>query len=314
MSYQLRRNQTIGANLRRICRKQVEGALAIARGERETDDTPVHQTRKHLKKARAALQMVADKIGRSQFKKQDHCFRDVGRMISDVRDAEVRLQTVRQLQEITRRTSHQTFGKTEELLLAELEHFIAAFAGWQKQAVAQLEKVRDEIQGWPVEELDCKDIRCAVQRDYKSARHALACAKTQPTPENFHEFRSEAKRLLYQLRIMRPINPLVLGALVDDLDSVGKVFGRSHDLYFLGERLRRHDAQAPDRERRELVAVIDASELELQSRGVDLAERFFEERPRAFGHRLGTWLQQWLNGEAPTVADALVCHDASVLK
>ena len=63
----------------------------------------------------------------------------------------------------------------------------------------------------------------------------------------------------------------------------------------------------------ELVAVIEASEVELQNRGLDLAERFFEERPRDFGHRLGSWLQQWLRGEAPTVADALVCHDASVL-
>jgi CHAD domain-containing protein len=313
MTYQLRPNQTLGANLRRICRKQVENAVAIARGEKEPDDTPVHQTRKHLKKARAALQMVADEIGRPYFKKQDHCFRDVGRLISDVRDAEVRLQTVRQLQEITRRTSHYTFRKTEELLLAELEHFMAAFAGWQKQAAPQLERLRDEIEGWQIEELDGKAIRCAVQGAYKAARHALDCAKTKPTPENFHQFRSEAKRLLYQLRIMRPINPLGLSALIDDLDSVGKVFGRSHDLFFLRERMRREDAHAPARETRELVAVIKASELELQNRGVDLAERFFGERPRSFGHRLGTWLEQWLSGEAPTVADVLVCHNPSIL-
>ncbi len=286
MSYQLRRNQTLGANLRRICQKQVEGALEIVRGEREANDTPVHETRKHLKKARAALQMVSDEIGRPRFKKQDHCFRDIARLISDVRDAEVRLQTVRQLQEITRRTSQQTFHKTEELLLAELEHFMAAFADWQKQAAPQLEKLQAEVEAWPVENLDCKNIRCAAQRAYKTARHALACAKTKPTPENFHE---------------------------DDLDSVGEVFGRSHDLYFLGERLRRVDSQPPARETRELVAVIEATEVELQNRGVDLAERFFEERPRDFGHRLGSWLQQWLRGEAPTVADALVCHDASVL-
>jgi len=57
----------------------------------------------------------------------------------------------------------------------------------------------------------------------------------------------------------------------------------------------------------------EATEVELQNRGLDLAERFFEERPRDFGHRLGIWLQQWLRGEAPTVADALVCHDVSVL-
>src|SRR5881398_1416009 len=314
MSFQLRRNQTLGANLRRICRKQVESALAIVRGEREPNDTPVHQTRKHLKKARAALQMVSNEIGRPRFKKQDHCFRDIARLISDVRDAEVRLQTVRQLQEITRRTSQQTFRKTEELLLAELEHFMAAFAGWQKQAAPELEESEAEIKEWPIEDLDCKDIRCAAQRAYKAARHALVCAKGKRTPANFHEFRSEAKRLLYQLRILRPINPLVIGALIDGLDSVADVFGRSHDLYFLGERLRRVDAQPPARETRELVAVIEATEVELQNRGVDLAERFVEERPRDFGHRLGSWLQQWLRGEAPTVADALVCHDTSVLK
>ena len=314
MSYQLRRNQTLGANLRRICWKQVEGALEIVRGDREANDTPVHETRKHLKKARAALQLVADDIGRPHYKKQDHCFRDVARLISDVRDAEVRLQTVRQLQEITRRTSQQTFRKTEELLLAELEHFMAAFADWQKQVAPQLEKLQEEIDAWPIENLDCKDIRCTTQRAYKAARHALVCAKSKPMPENFHEFRSEAKRLLYQLRILRPINPLVIGALIDDLDSVAEVFGRLHDLNFLGERLRCDGAQPPPRETRELVAVIEAGEVELQNRGVDLAERVFEERPRDFGHRLGTWLQQWLRGEAPTVADALVCHDTSVLK
>src|SRR5437763_16143972 len=313
MSYQLRRNQTLGANLRRICRKQVDAALEIMRGEREANNTPVHETRKHLKKARAALQMVADEIGRPHYKKQDHCFRDVARFISDVRDAEARLQTVRQLQEITRCTAQQTFRKTEELLLAELEHFMAAFAGWQKQAAPQLEKLQEEIEVWPVGNLDCKNIRCAVQRAYKSARDRLAYAKAKPTPEDFHEFRSEAKRLLYQLRILRPINPLVIGALIDDLDSVGEIFGRSHDLYFLGERLRCNGAQPPARETRDLVAVIGASEVELQNRGVDLAERFFEERPRDFGHRLGSWLQQWLRGGAATVADALVCHDTRVV-
>src|SRR5437764_7583619 len=196
MSYELRRDQKLGANLRRICRKQVENALQVVSGEVEVDDSPVHQTRKHLKKARAALRIVSDQIGRGLFKEQDRSFRDIGRLISDVRDAEVRLQTVRQLQDITRRTSRQTFHKTEELLLAELEHFMAAFADWQKQAAPQLEKLQEEIEGWHVENLDCKNIRCAAQRAYKTARHALDCAKTKPTPENFHEFRSEAKRLL----------------------------------------------------------------------------------------------------------------------
>src|SRR6267378_8472542 len=99
MSYELRRDQKLGANLRRICCKQVESGLQVVRGEVEVDDGPVHQTRKHLKKARAALRIVSDEIGRGLFKEQDRSFRDIGRLISDVRDAEVRLQTVHQRSE-----------------------------------------------------------------------------------------------------------------------------------------------------------------------------------------------------------------------
>lgn len=309
MSYELRPDQALGANLRRICCKQVESALEVVRGEVEVDDSPVHQTRKHLKKARAALRIVADEIGRGLFKAQDRALRDIGRLISDVRDAEVRLQTVRQLQEITLRQSKQTFHKTEELLLTELEHFLAAFAGWQKEAEAALTKLCAEIGDWPIHNLDCKSVRAAIQRRYKCARDAFSCAQAKPTPEHFHELRSEAKCLLYQLRILRPINPLVLSALLDELNSLGNVLGRSHDLHFLGDRVRSKDSRPSQREARELMAVIETSEVELQNRGIDLAEHFFEERPRDFGNRLGGWLQQWMKGETPSLADALVCKD-----
>ena len=58
MSYQLKHRETLGENLRRICRQQIEWAIASAKGEKKPDDTPVHETRKHLKKTRAALRLV----------------------------------------------------------------------------------------------------------------------------------------------------------------------------------------------------------------------------------------------------------------
>src|ERR1700726_4241853 len=131
MSYQLRREETFGEGLRRICRKQVELALAITEGKKEPRDTPVHETRKHLKKARAVLHLVRKEIGRGLFKNEDHALRDVGRLISEIRDAEVRLETVRELQTVTRRQRRGRFDRLEEILMLELENFIAAFAEWQ---------------------------------------------------------------------------------------------------------------------------------------------------------------------------------------
>jgi hypothetical protein len=84
MSYELRNGESLGEDLRRICRKQVELALAIATGEAAPDDTPVHDTRRHLKKARAALRLVKKAISPDLFKRQDHCLRDVGML--DLRD------------------------------------------------------------------------------------------------------------------------------------------------------------------------------------------------------------------------------------
>ena len=313
MSYQLQRNETPGEGVRRICRRQVELALAIVAGEKETVDTPVHETRKHLKKARAALRLVRREIGRGLFKRQDHCLRDVGRMISEIRDAEVRLETVRQLQKVTRR--RQCYQNVEEILAHELENFVAAFAEWQSQAVPILERVRDDIDTWPVDQFDLIQVRRSIQGTYKRGRDASAAAKRVGSAESFHHFRKEAKQLWYQLRILRPINPVVLKTLTAELGSLGDLLGRAHDLDFLAERMRHEpDETTWQREGHELLAVIEASQSDLQRGAGDLAERFYSERPRDFGARVAGWLERWAVANSPSMADTLVNNNAGTAR
>ena len=307
MSYQLKHGQTLGDNLRRICRKQIEGAIAITTGEKKASDTPVHGVRKHLKKARAALRLVRKEIGHGLFREQDRCLRDVGRLTSEIRDAEVRLQTVRQLQGITQRRGRGVYAKLEGVLMLELENFMAAFAEWQTQAVPMLERAHANIDCWPLDQFNCKQLRRAVQRTYKRARKALASAEATPTIENFHRFRTKAKRLWYELRILRPINPVVLKNLSDDLRAMANLLGRAHDLSFLGDRLRGGDQKSEwEREGHKLLAVIEVSQGDLQRGAAELAEHFFAERPRDFGDRIASWLDNWESEIAPSLAEALV--------
>jgi len=307
MSYELKHGQTLGDNLRRICRKQIEGAIAITTGEKKASDTPVHGVRKHLKKARAALRLVRKEIGHGLFREQDRCLRDVGRLTSEIRDAEVRLQTVRQLQGITQRRGRGVYAKLEGVLMLELENFMAAFAEWQTQAVPMLERAHANIDCWPLDQFNCKQLRRAVQRTYKRARKALASAEATPTIENFHRFRTKAKRLWYELRILRPINPVVLKNLSDDLRAMANLLGRAHDLSFLGDRLRGGDQKSEwEREGHKLLAVIEVSQGDLQRGAAELAEHFFAERPRDFGDRIASWLDNWENEIAPSLAEALV--------
>jgi len=307
MSYELRQDEKLGDGLRRICRKQIEQALAVAAGRKETDDTPVHQTRKHLKKARAALRLVRKEIGHGLFERQDCCLRDAGHLISDIRDAEVRLQTVRELQGITQRSRRGVYRELEKMLMLELENFLMAFAEWQTQAIPILEEAKAATDCWAVDDFSCKQLRRAIQATYKSGCSALAAARETPTAAKFHQFRIEAKTLWYQLRILRPINPVVLNTLAGDLNALGDLLGRAHDLHFLEERLRNETGRSPwQREGHTLVAVIEVSAVDLQRGAAELGERFFAERPRDFGARVATWLDDWTSGKSSSIAEALV--------
>ena len=307
MSYELRHDETLGGNLCRISGKQIEDAIAVAKDEVKTDDTPVHEMRKHLKKARAALQLVRKEIGRGLFQEQNRCLRNVGRLTSDIRDAEVRLQTVRQLQEATQRHGRRAYEKLEEMLTLELENFIAAFAEWQTQALPMLERALLAIDRWTLDQFNCKQLSRAVQRSYKRARRALGEATANPSAENFHAFRTKAKTLWYELRVLRPVNPVVLKSLSDDLRALTDLLGRAHDLSFLDARLRsEHGKSKWQREAHKLLAIIEVSQNDLQRGAAELAQHFFAERPRDFGCRVTTWLQEWEGKSSHSLAQALV--------
>jgi CHAD domain-containing protein len=307
MSYQLRPDRSLGKNLRRIFRKEIDGAVTVAQGESETDDTPVHTLRKHLKKARAILRLIREKIGERRFRRQDHWLRNVGRLTSAIRDAEVRVQTFRQLEHITHRRRNGPCQKIELMLAFELESFAAAFAGWQEETVPLLERARRATKAWPTDNYNMKQLRREVRSTYKSGRQALAAAKVNPSTANFHELRKQVKLLGYQLRILRPLNHVVVHNLSDDLDELGELLGRVHDLSFLGDRLRDEQKQTGGRAQDDgLLAVIDSSQAELQRDTAELGERFFAERPREFGSLVDAWFEDWQHANSSSVAEALV--------
>ena len=77
MSYTLREDEALGDGIRRICCEQIEGALAASTKETNDRDSPVHETRRHLKKARAALRLVSGEVGRDLFQRENRRLRNV---------------------------------------------------------------------------------------------------------------------------------------------------------------------------------------------------------------------------------------------
>ena len=253
--------------------------------------SPVHETRKHLKKARSALRLAAGEMDRDVWKREDRSLRKVGRLISEVRDAEVRLQTVRQLREFAR-GKKRSFRETEELLAFELDSFLAAFSEWPEEAKQRLTQVLDRVRAWPLDDLRCKQLRKSVQMTYKRGRKALNAAIEKTSTKNLHTFRKRAKELWYQLRILQPLAPAVFKELNDELKTIGQYLGQIHDLAFVAERLSSIGSLRKQGDRI-LNALIDSREKELERTAIALGERFYAESPRQFARRLSQYFSEW---------------------
>lgn len=294
MSYRLSQNELVGESIRRIVCEEIEDAIEATKNEASDDCSPVHETRRHLKRARAALRLVRTQINRHAYKREDRRLRNVARLISDVRDAEVRLATVKQLRAHANARRSRTFQETEELLAFELDNFLAAFAGWEEETSAKLIRAQKRIGGWRLAHVTTDDLCLAIRQSYKRGRDALAVTQEEQNATSLHELRKRVKTLGYQLRILRPLDPAAFHDMLSDLKTLGEKLGHAHDLCFLAERLRSIRTQRVRRRgQRALENLIETREADLQRSALLVAERFFESRPAEFAKRVAFYFDNW---------------------
>jgi CHAD domain-containing protein len=288
MGFRLKLREPLPDGLKRVFREQIDSALQLCQHPAKQRGVTVHEVRKHLKKLRAAMRLATGEVGKNCHACEDRCVRKIGRLVSDLRDSQVRLQTFVELRdEAAKHRKQQLFQRTEELLLLERESFSAAFAGWQSQAIPQLESVRARLMDWPLDGLNWKQICGAVAKIYKRGQRELAKTIADPVPENFHEWRKRVKDIWYQLRILQPLNRMVLQEMAHNAEVLGELLGRDHDLDFLLVRLEKEssDSALAD-ELAQLQKLIGKRCKRLRRDALELGRRFYAEPAKAFAKRI----------------------------
>jgi CHAD domain-containing protein len=287
MAFHLKLREPLSEGLKRVFCEQIDSALHMCRHPAKERGVTVHEVRKHLKKLRAAMRLATGEVGKNCHAKEDCCVREIGRLVSDLRDAQVRLQTFIQLRDKASKKRGQQFPRTEELLLLERESFSAAFAGWQSQAIPQLEGVKTRLMAWPLDGLNWKQICNAVCKIYRRGQRALAKAIDDPEPENFHAWRKRVKDVWYQLRILQPLNRTVLEEMAHDAEVLGELLGSEHDLDFLWGRLKKECGdQLLGSELARLQKLINKRCKRLRHDALELGRRFYAEPSKAFAKRI----------------------------
>jgi CHAD domain-containing protein len=292
MGFRLKLREPLPKGLKRVFAEQIDAALHLCQHPAKQRGITVHEVRKHLKKLRAAMRLAIGQVGKNCHSREDRCVRKIGRLVSDLRDAQVRLQTFIELRDqAAKALREERFPRTEELLLLERESFSAAFDGWQSRAIPQLERVKTRLMNWPLEELTWKQICDAVGKIYKRGQRGLAKTIDDSEAENFHAWRKRVKDIWYQLRILQPLNRVVLEQIAHDAEVLGELLGREHDLDFLLARLEKETGdEALANELTQLQRLIGKRCRRLRRDALELGRRFYAEPAKAFAKRVSIFV------------------------
>jgi inorganic pyrophosphatase len=290
----------------RIVRKQADKALEALAGDQPPSDEAVHNARKRLKKARAGLRLLRPALGRRAYDREDDRLRNAARPLTEVRDAKVLLGTFDELAEHAGgRPDARALRGVRKALSAhyrEVRDRVLKAGDALGAAKDEVEKARDRLKGRRVGGRGWSVLGDGLRRVYRAGRDAFAEAKSDPSVENLHGWRKQAKYLCYQLEMLRPVQPAVLGELADLAHDLGDALGRDHDFAVLRQKLVDEPERFPDRAAvGGLLALIDRRRAELQGQARSLGERLYEEKPGAFADLLGDYWQAW-RSEAPAEA------------
>jgi CHAD domain-containing protein len=299
MSFELKADESLRKSLRRIVRKQLGNALKELTGPHHGPrDAVVHDARKGLKRVRAVLRLVRPVIGEKVFQRENTCFRDAARPLTEVRDARILVETLDKLIEhFKEHVAGQSFRDVRKSLQAHLREVRRQVLDEQNAFAVVAETIRQErdgVKGWMKVPNKWRAVGLGLKETYRRAKDSFEVAQADPTDEKLHEWRKQAKYLFYQLEILRPLWTERMDEMVNEVNQVGELLGDYHDLVVLRQMVNDGSEKlGDDGDRETLLALIDRRRATVRQEVMLLGERFFQDKVRDFATRFGGYWKAW---------------------
>ena len=196
------------------------------------DEEAVHDIRVLMKKTRAALKLLRVQTDEETFLKEYTSGREVGRLLSSLRDLSVHRKTLKSLKkghgELFERLGD--FGLIRILsddkdspAIQENSEVIAKADEILKKSIYRMRFVT-------LLKNDPHDLIKELELTYMSTAAAYQKCRNTLKPVHIHNFRKKTKDFLYQLNFFRPLNPRAIKNLEKQLDKIAQYLGKYNDL------------------------------------------------------------------------------------
>lgn len=311
MSYRLEPGEPTGEGLARIVGEEIDAARDDL-GSEETDrHEAVHEARKRFKKIRAVLRLARGRLGDDLYSAENTWYRDAGRALSRVRDAQALVETAEELggwAEATGRVEDAAVEEEIAVALAERRERVVATSDLDARAAAiatALDERRQGLDDWPLvgegeDAAHLSDLGEGLGWIYGKGRAAFeALVAGRPADgcwsgddHAVHEWRKRVKDLWYVGRILEPVWPAGLEGWVEALDDLSDLLGDHHDLAVLGGVLLEERLVDPEVARTALATAVER-QVELLAEAIPLGRRIYAEDRQAHVARMLTYWDAW---------------------
>ena len=198
------------------------------------DDEVIHDVRVIMKKARAALKLVAPQLDKEYLTRDIEALREVGRKMCAWRETSVLRKNLRDLKKEFPEIFFQLAADEKINSILKKTHAVKESEEVLKEEsgkiIELLRKSAFRIRFQSMNKLDPKLLMTELENTYSVVADIYISCRNNPKPDKLHEFRKKAKDFLYQLCFFRPLNPSVIKTLEKRLDNLAQNLGRYNDL------------------------------------------------------------------------------------
>lgn len=298
MAFHFKKKESPTQAARRLSRERIGKALAHLQKCDRLE--AVHSVRKEIKKVRATLGLVRERMDEDAYRKCAKTLRAAARHLRDPRDAHVRPRTLEKLIiHFKGRLPARPFAGIKTALrqncLEETNEFlngesVTAVDRLLRKTNRRARNLKVKAKGWTA-------IRSGLQKSYSRGQKAFGVVCEKSSPENFHQWRKHVQDLWHQLRLLRPIQSDNLCAAVSRMKTLSQHLGDDHDLVTLRQFIIRRCVRRHPGEVKLLNQLIDLRQKELHSAALVLGSRFYVEKPSRFCRRIENDWRAWHAGK-----------------
>lgn len=261
-------------------------------------DEGVHQARKRFKKIRALLRLIREELG-DNYEVENNFYRDLGRDLSDVRDAQATVETFEKIREIyPNELDNNKYIKLHNRLLSRRENIAHNQIDLKctiSEVVDSLIDGRKRINEWKLSSDDFSNIKPGAARSYKRGRKQFKKSWEDRSEERFHEWRKRIKDLWYHSRLLHDAWPDLMNVYIENAKKTSDLLGDDHDLSVFRNLLENENDLLNNDSSHQIIMMIEKEKLRLRYQATTLGHFIYVEKPKHYTRRLQKYWEIWSN-------------------